>query len=366
MKCFAQRVRAITRLLAPWPAMPVYALVYVTQRCDAKCRHCFLWGELNQSHRELTVCEFQQLAASMGPLLQLTLTGGSPELRSDLPAIARAFHQRCRPVNLTICVNGYHTQTICSQIEEILRLCPDQNLTVGVSLDGLGAVHDEIRGMRGLFEKVVATFLELGQLKKVNPRLSLTCALCVSELNWQTAEATADWAHQHLPIDLLKPILVRGNARDPSALGNHGARTYERLVQREENALAQGRRSLLALATRAKEAVQRDLISEFQCQPRYRVPCAAARQTAVIRADGTVMACEMRAEKLGDLRQENMDLRRVWMGYAAESFRRKIRLEKCACHHHCFMAPAVFRSPLLWPTFGTAFVAGLFRRSSIQ
>jgi MoaA/NifB/PqqE/SkfB family radical SAM enzyme len=35
------------RLLAPWPKMPVYLLMFVTNRCNAACDHCFYWSELN-------------------------------------------------------------------------------------------------------------------------------------------------------------------------------------------------------------------------------------------------------------------------------------------------------------------------------
>ncbi len=363
MTIAAHRCHALFRLLAPWPVQPVYALIYVTERCDAHCRHCFLWQHLNsRANPELTLEQLERLAASMGPLLQVTLTGGSPELRNDLPAIAAVFHRHCRPVNLTICMNGYHTDKIRSDVVEILRSCPDQNLTVGLSLDGLGSFHDDLRGMKGLFERVVDTFQELGRIKGVASRLRLTCAVCVSELNWESAEATAAWAHEHLPIDLLKPILVRGTTRDPGAHGPHCAAVYDRLVAREAERAGRRRGSLLAAATQAKEAVQQRFIADYSRRPGFRVRCSAGRQTAVIRADGTVMGCEMRQETLGDLRGVNMDLRRIWRRAAIREFREKIRREKCACSHHCFVATALLRSPRFWPSLACATLAAMRAR----
>ena len=32
------------RLLSPLPKMPVYLLMFVTNRCNAACDHCFYWS----------------------------------------------------------------------------------------------------------------------------------------------------------------------------------------------------------------------------------------------------------------------------------------------------------------------------------
>ena len=40
------------------------------------------------------------------------ITGGSPELRKDLPAIAREFYRHCRPAHMTLCMLARHTDRI--------------------------------------------------------------------------------------------------------------------------------------------------------------------------------------------------------------------------------------------------------------
>jgi hypothetical protein len=73
------RLQSAARLFAPGAHMPVYLLVFVTARCDARCGHCFYWQELNSGNRELSLEEYDRLARSLGPVLQVTLTGGNPE-----------------------------------------------------------------------------------------------------------------------------------------------------------------------------------------------------------------------------------------------------------------------------------------------
>ena len=70
------RLQSVAKLLAPGAHMPVYLLVFVTARCDARCGHCFYWQELNSGKRELALEEYERLARSLGPVLQVTLTGG--------------------------------------------------------------------------------------------------------------------------------------------------------------------------------------------------------------------------------------------------------------------------------------------------
>lgn len=50
---------------------------------------------------ELSLAEYEKIATSLGPMLQVTLTGGSPELRADLPEIAEIYSRICRPANIT-------------------------------------------------------------------------------------------------------------------------------------------------------------------------------------------------------------------------------------------------------------------------
>jgi len=84
--------RSLYRLFAPGTHLPVYIMMYVTHRCDARCGHCFFWRELNTNQQdELTIDEIDKLARSIGPALQITLTGGSPELRNDLPRSPNRF-----------------------------------------------------------------------------------------------------------------------------------------------------------------------------------------------------------------------------------------------------------------------------------
>jgi MoaA/NifB/PqqE/SkfB family radical SAM enzyme len=340
--------------------MPVFVMMFVTSRCDARCRYCFYWRNLNRNvDDELSIDEIDALARSIGPILQVTLTGGSPELREDLPEVARSFSRHCRPAGMTICMNGFHTERILSQVDDVLRTCPEQKLNVGLPLDGIGEEHDRLRGLPGLFDRLVETYRGLGELRAVHPRLSITCGVLVSDLNRDTASATARWARENLPIDRLKPTLVRVEPAPPESalLSNDSCEAYMELVRAEDRWLrtsGAGRGSLLDCASRAKEKVVREVCAEIWRTGRSPCLCGAARENVMIYPDGTVPGCEARPEVLGNLRDVGMDLSKLWYTASAREFRQKAR--HCTCHHHGFLSLAVFRSPRMWPRLARAAV----------
>ena len=350
------RARALKKLMAPGVQMPVYLLMFVTNRCNARCEHCFYWKELNTKIKEeMTLGEYDRLARSLGSMLQITFTGGSPELRKDLPEVVKIFHEHCRPANMTFCMLGFSTDRILDQVERMLTLCPEQKIKIGISLDGLGEEHDKLRGVPGLFERVVKTIRGLGELKRSFANLRVDIGLTVHGLNYTTVEETARWARQNLPVDVMKPILVRGDPLNPQARDEICKVTYDGVVREDAQWVDGDRRpsmlSPLDYVVHAKESVQRAIIRETSETGRSPLVCAGGRETAVVYPTGDVAGCELREGGLGNLREVDFDFRKVWFGDPAHEFRRTVGEDPvCAgCYHHCFIAPAMFRTPSMWP-----------------
>jgi hypothetical protein len=51
----------------------------------------------------------------------------------------------------------------------------------------------------------------LADLKRHYPNLRVDIGMTVHGLNYQTVLGTAEWVRANLPVDVLKPILVRGD-----------------------------------------------------------------------------------------------------------------------------------------------------------
>src|SRR5260370_35181223 len=71
--------------------------------------------------------------------------------------------------------------------ERLAREAPDAQIVINLSLDGIGARHDELRGVRGNYTKLCATYAGLRQLRA--PNLTIGIHTVVSRLNIAEFEA---------------------------------------------------------------------------------------------------------------------------------------------------------------------------------
>lgn len=353
-----QKISASSKLLLPGAQKPIYLLNFVTNSCNAACDHCFYWQELNTHKKsELTVEEHSKVAQSLGSLFQVTFTGGSPELRKDLPEIVFEYYKYCKPSNMTFCMLGYHTDRIVEHVTKMLETCKGQQITIGISLDGLGKEHDEYRKLDGLFDRVVNTVKQLNKLQQSYPMLRIAIGMVVHGLNLHKVEDSALWIRNNLPIDLLKPILVRGNPLNPETRNEECIAVYDSIVDRDRQWLMDNhsiKMNYMDKIIRAKEMVQRDLIKKISATKKSSITCSGGRETAVMYPNGNIAGCEMRENILGNIRNYDYNFDNIWFSEEAKLFRKTTgKVPECeGCYHHCFISPAIFRTPSMWPKIG--------------
>ena len=132
---------------------PVTLIFFVTSRCNLRCSHCFYWQEINKSFdEELSIDEIQKISRSFSHPLYLSLTGGEPFLRKDLFEIIRVFHAGCGTREVGIATNGTLREATIQTVLSVLEKRLLENLSIQVSLDGLEATHDSIRGGNRCFQ----------------------------------------------------------------------------------------------------------------------------------------------------------------------------------------------------------------------
>jgi MoaA/NifB/PqqE/SkfB family radical SAM enzyme/SAM-dependent methyltransferase len=119
----------------------------VTNRCPYNCWHCYNAG---RSQRDVPLAVLQEVVRQLRELnvVNVTLTGGEPLLRSDLEDVARAFDEKAF---LSLNTTG------AGLTQERAQALKDSGLfAVGVSLDSADpAEHDRMRGREGAFVTAV-------------------------------------------------------------------------------------------------------------------------------------------------------------------------------------------------------------------
>jgi radical SAM protein with 4Fe4S-binding SPASM domain len=134
---------------------PIYAVWEITLHCDLACRHC---GSRAGKERpdELSTEECLNLVDQMADLgvKEVTLIGGEAYLRDDWTQIIRRIRER-----KMICTTTTGGRNLT--LERALAAKEAGLQGASVSVDGLEAVHDQLRGVKGSWKAAMQSFENL-------------------------------------------------------------------------------------------------------------------------------------------------------------------------------------------------------------
>lgn len=124
--------------------------IIVTYRCNAKCYMCNTWQYPTRPEEEITPEIMGKIPAG---LKFLNITGGEPFLRKDIEEIVEVSLRKTE--RLVISSNGYFTDRIVALAKKF------PGIGIRISIEGLPAANDELRGIRDGFDHGLRTLLTL-------------------------------------------------------------------------------------------------------------------------------------------------------------------------------------------------------------
>jgi len=189
------------------PLRPRALCLYVTYRCNMRCRTCGIWKNNRQAlDSEMTLAEIDRILAD--PLFAkvefVNLNGGEPVLRTDLADIAALVLNRFRRIHtLTLNTNGFMPRRVREAVDRISRLCAVRRVkfSVAVSLHRPDDRFDEIAGVRGAYAKVMESLDVLSALQTTHSfYLSVNCV--ATNLNLDALEEMVAWGRRkNIPVN---------------------------------------------------------------------------------------------------------------------------------------------------------------------
>jgi radical SAM protein with 4Fe4S-binding SPASM domain len=150
--------------------LPVDAALAVTYNCNARCVMCNIWRE-KSLEGQLQAEDYERLPAS---LRYINITGGEPFLREDLPEIIRVVKKSCPQSQVIISTNGFLPERIYDLMKRVYKL--DPQIGIGFSVDGIGDMHDRIRGVKGAYQRVMQSLERIQEIGVKNIRLGFTAS----------------------------------------------------------------------------------------------------------------------------------------------------------------------------------------------
>ena len=321
---------------------PFYSLIFqVTNICNSRCITCFNWKTLNKDvNKELTLEEIDKFTKKIGKLHTVTIGGGEPFLRNDLSEIVDCFNRNNNLSVVAIPTNCLSVNKILTSTEKILNKFKG-GVKIGLSIDGIGKDHDKIRGVEGNFKKVLETYDGLAELKKKYPKLRLRLCATVFSLNVNKVIDLLKYVKQNMPaIDFYGGLeLLRGDYNQ-SQVREIKPDEFIQIIK----AMEEDTKNEKNLYKRVISPMYYKLALDILKKKKQIIPCRISAFYPVIDALGNVYPCENR-NKIGNLRDVNYDLNKVWQSKEAKKIRKSIRNKECYCTHSAYQIPNIYLSP---------------------
>jgi MoaA/NifB/PqqE/SkfB family radical SAM enzyme len=136
----------------------------ITCRCNSRCKTCNIWKK--RDYEEPSMSDLKRFADSsiFRKVKFLTLTGGEPFLRKDIDEIVNMFKKRNPKLHITILTNALLPEVIYEKTKKMPR-----DVVITLSFNGNEKAHDETRGVKGNFKKLLKT---IESMKKLGQNMS--------------------------------------------------------------------------------------------------------------------------------------------------------------------------------------------------
>lgn len=298
-----------------------YLFIEITQRCNLACRHCGSDCGRERGANELSTDEwlafFGYLRAAVDTRdLTVVVTGGEPLCHPELPRLLAGL--RDNGLRFGMVTNGWALDA--PRVDLLMR---HGLFTVTVSLDGLEASHDRLRGRQGSFDRAVRGIQHL--VAAGVPQFDVVTCAHPGNLA-ELPEVSALLQRLGVPAWRLFAIFPKGRAKQVTELrlDTRGWRDLFGFIKDERRRVA-GRPFRVDFSCEAYLPAELD--RAVRDEPYF---CRAGISIGSVLSDGSIGACPNTARELtqGNIRRD--DFATVWeRRFAAHRRRDWMRTGEC-------------------------------------
>ncbi len=300
----------------------------ITYLCQSRCITCNIWQIKPKG--ELTIDEVRAFVAKNPYFKWVELTGGEPFLRSDIVDIAKAFREGSNGLYiLTMPTNSLCNQEMVERkLREVLALNIPR-VAITVSLDGYRELHDKIRGIPGNYDRAIAMFRRLKELKKEYGNLYFVFGYTLSKFNKGEFEKTYQAVKADIPDIKYNDFHINlaqvssnyyGNSDDDIKVNNPE-------VVGELESILKCRESELGIIPLIENAFLKKLV-EYARTGTTPMKSRSLEASLFMDSYGNVYPSIMWDRKIGNMREVEYDLSRLWNNEVAKSVREELKQGK--------------------------------------
>ena len=337
---FSRNAKALRSYLDP--RQVGYLILYVTNRCNFRCKFCFYAEEIGKGQKpdEMTLEELTKVSKRIGPLLQLSLTGGEPFLRKDFDEITAAFIDNAAARYITIPTNASMPEVMVRYLEKTLPAFPDTFFRVVFSIEGIGEAHDEARSMPGSYKNIEESYKAISPLRRHFPNLVLDANSVFTAKTETTLLGTMGHLSREFDFDNLSVTYARGEVRDPE-LKKTSKQNYIKVNDFLEDLVRKKEKRFLYPLWRGVRDVSRDDLMRTVFDDEFVNPCVGGSKLVVMSETGEVFPCEILGKGMGNIRDHGYDVHALLARPENRDLSRWITESKCKCSFECALAANV-------------------------
>lgn len=338
------------RLFNGYSSYPETVDLFLTYRCNLRCKMCGQWGMVGSSKglptetlkNELSFDEIKKIIDDIKTFKpNVTLFGGEPLMYSnwkEVVSLIRKEGMRCNIITNGILLEGNAEAIMDSGVDEII-----------FSLDGPRDIHDEVRSAKGTFDKAYNGLKLIRSLKESSysgkPLLNISST--IFEINYKRLDEIINVAEElmastitfHHLIFLNKEIYDHHNAVFKNCFGmtcsDWGGFVRDRLPDIDVDYLIRQiseigkRESTVKISfypNFTNEEIRR-YYTEFDfVASSYRQRCLSPWMVSYIYPDGSVRPCQSLNFSAGNVKENSF--RKIWNNKKYTHFRKTTKDRK--------------------------------------
>jgi MoaA/NifB/PqqE/SkfB family radical SAM enzyme len=252
-------------------------------------------------------------------LRELDITGGEPFLREDLQELLKGICD-LKITNLrllrsvAITTNGFLTERIASVMRRALPLMKDAGLELVIvfAMDGVGALHNEIRRVKNGWQKLDASIQGMRENRETFGNVIIGLKTTVIPMNVNELDGIAAYAEQNGLFTIISPCIITENRYNNADLKKD--LQFGREDLRRMKVFYEGPSFMWSY--------HREMLLHFFQKGAIAKPCSAGFNYFFVRSTGDVYPCPLINEGLGNF--ERTPIETLIGSPEARHFRRKI------------------------------------------
>lgn len=303
--------------------LPMNYTFLISTLCNSRCLTCNIW---KQRHDDLTLDEWKGVFKSLGKSpFWVTVSGGEPFLQEHLAEMVIALDKICQPAIINIPTNGLLVGRIKAQTTKMLDKTKTPQFIINLSLDGVGEVHDRIRGVPGNFTKVMQNYRNLKKIQKKHPNLTVGFGTVVSNHNIDEVKNVFDLVFKLEPDQYVTEIAEERVELDTVGLPiTPSYKKYAPVIDYLVEKMKRYKFSGIGRISRALRLQYYQFVKDWLKGGRL-LPDYAGFASCEISSYGEVWPSCIKGEKMGNVKEVDYDFTKVWFSKKADRIRANIK-----------------------------------------